>query len=219
MNIRGMGMGLALLVGVAQADSVTFAMGNVFSGSGSPSGAPTLTIDDEGTPGDVKFVFDATPLSSGTEKIAAWYLNTAFDLSSGGTFSGFTNILGYVTGVSLSRTFNSTAGAFKADGDGYYDWVFGFPTSGSGAFADGDKFSFVFSYPGITASAFDAWSLSGPNSNAGPFQSAIHLLGTGAGGQESLWISEGGGYTIPEPAFALLALLGLMGGLLARRRS
>lgn len=213
---------LALAAG-ARADSITFVMDNVFSGSGTPSGAPTVTIDDEGTPGSVKFTFDATPLSSASEFIGKWYFNTSVALL-GGVFTGFTNISGITVITDLDRTFNTTDAGFKADGDGYYDWVFDFANPNPGRFADGDSFSFYYSSPGITAQTFNVLGISGPGSNYGPFKSAIHLQGTGDDGEGSLWISDGtgtggGGGNIPEPGLALLALLGIAGGIVARRRS
>jgi hypothetical protein len=228
MRARGLGAALCVLAlaAVASADAITFEMSNVFSGSGTPSGVPKVTIDDQGTAGSVKFTFDMTDLGPSAEFITGWYFNTAVNLSAIGTFSGFTNILGYVSGISISRTFNTTLSAFKADGDGYYDWLFGFATSGSARFQDGEKFSFYYSAPGITAQTFNVLGLAGPGSNTGPFKSAIHLQGVGPTGGQSLWISEGGtkppdggGGGIPEPSFGLLVLLGIFGGLIAGRRT
>jgi hypothetical protein len=122
----------------------------------------------------------------------------------------------------LSRTFNTTDPGFKADGDGYYDWVFSFATSGAARFRDGDKFSFYYTSPGITAQTFNVLGISGPGSTSGPFRSAIHLQGVAPYGQNSLWISDGNGSTpppngVPEPGLAVLALLGLAGCFLVRR--
>ncbi|MCK6462059.1 MAG: hypothetical protein L6Q95_19425, partial [Planctomycetes bacterium] len=128
MSTRSMGAAFCVVLALAagaRADSITFVMDNVFSGSGTPSGAPTVTIDDEGTAGSVKFIFDATPLSSSSEFIGKWYFNTSVALL-GGTFFGFTNIAGITLVTDLDRTFNTTDAGFKADGDGYYDWVFDF---------------------------------------------------------------------------------------------
>lgn len=226
MSIRGLGMAACVILTLAagaQADSVTFVMDNPFSGSGTPTGAPKVTIDDEGTAGSVKFIFDATDLGPSSEFIAKWYFNTNVALL-GGTFSAFTNIIGTVGSIDLDRAFNTTDSDFKADGDGYYDWVFDFANSGSSRFQDGEKFSFVYSAPGITAQTFNVLGMSGPGSNHGPFKTAVHVQGIGPYGTQSLWISEtagttgGGGTQVPEPAFALLALLGFAGTLARRLR-
>lgn len=245
MTKRGMRVAalcaVLMLAGAAQADSITFVMDDVFHGTATPSGSPTVTIDDEGTPGDVKFTFSAIGLSSSSEFISKWFFNTAIDLSAVGTISGFTQITGTTAAPSLAKSFNATTGQFKADSDGYYDWVFDFTTSGAGGganrFGDGDSFSFYYTYAGITAGAFDVLSLMAPDSIAGPFESAIHLQGIIVGtGTDSVWMSnewyedpEDPEYpedpedpenptTVPEPGFALLAILGIV-GVVARRRA
>jgi MYXO-CTERM domain-containing protein len=221
MKAVAVAIALSVLVGTAQADSITFAMANPFSGPGTPSGVPTVTIDDGGGTGSVTFTFDMTNLGPSDEFISQWFFNTAIDLSATGSFSAFTNIVGTTTDptAGVQRTFDTTLAAFKADGDGFYDWVFDFPTAGNdaGRFEDGDKFSFVYTAGGITAQTFNVLGLDGPGSTAGPFKSAIHLQGTTTG---SVWLSEGtpDTGTIPEPSLALLALLGIA-GVLARRRS
>jgi MYXO-CTERM domain-containing protein len=210
------------LAGFAQADAITISMDNVFSGTGTPTGVPTLTIDDEGTAGSVKFIFDATDLGPSSEFIGLWFINTAIDLSATGSFSGLTNITGVTNMPTVYRTFNTTDAGFKADGDGYYDWVFDFANGGAGKFQDGDSFYFYYYAPGITAATFDVLGISGPGSNSGPFKSAIHLQGVGTDGANSLWISDGSAPPpngVPEPGLALLALIGLAGGLLSRRRA
>jgi hypothetical protein len=211
------------LSGVAHADSITFFMTNPFSGPGTATGVPKVTIDDEGSAGDVKFTFDMTDLGPSDEFISLWFFNTSIDLSATGSFSLFTNITGITTDptAGVLRAFNTTSdSAFRADGDGFYDWVFEFPTAGNdaGRFEDGDSFSFYYTAPGITAQTFNVTGLAGPGAdNPGPFKSAIHLQGTATG---SVWISEGDPDTqqIPEPGLAILVLLGIA-GVFVRRRS
>jgi hypothetical protein len=199
----------ALLLGAfgvsARADSITYVMDNVYSGSGTPSGAPKVTIDDGGTSGSVKFTFDATGLDSPFEKIDKWYFNTAFNIA-GGTVTGFTNLSGFVSFPSFPYSFNNTTGSFKAGGDGYFDLIVNFANSGSGTFKDDEIFSFHVNKPGITASTFDAWSIPS-GSGKGPFQSAVHLQGVGPCGDESVWLSATVRSPVSEPALALLGLV------------
>lgn len=215
---------LALAAG-ARADSITFEMSNVFNGATTPSGAPTATIDDMGGTGSVLFTLDLTDLGPSAEKIGAWYFNTLVDIA-GFTVTGYDDLIGTVTMPAFAYSFNSTAGSFKADGDGYFDLVLDFATGGAGAFDDGERISFLINFAGITAATFDGMSLSS-GSDTGPFGSALHIQGVGAN-SVSLWLSEGGGTDpdpdpdpdpVPEPGLALLALLGIAGGLVARRRS
>lgn len=222
-SVRAAACAILALAASARADSITFDMNNVYNGASTPSGTPTATIDDQGGTGSVLFTLDLTDLGPSAEKIGAWYFNTIIDIS-GFTVTGYSVPVGTVTQPTFVYGFDATTGAFKADGDGYFDLVLDFDTNTGAAFEDGEVISFFLNFPGITAATFDTDSLPSPGGGTGPFDSALHIQGVGPN-EESLWISgtgttvPGGGGTIPEPGLALLAIVGIAGGIVARRRS
>jgi hypothetical protein len=182
-----------------------------FSGGTPPVGAaPWLraTFDDGGGAGKVNLKFEATNLT-GSEFVSGLYFNLDPALSPAAlTFGSITKV-----GTFDDPTISTGTDLFKADGDGKFDLLFEFSTSGQGGgslrFGAGESMSLDISAPGLTASSFNF--LSAPDGGHGPFYTAAHVQSIGAG-DASGWV------TVPEPSSWLLAGLAALGCLLVRRR-
>ena len=154
--------------------------------------------------------FTATNLT-GDEYISEWFLNLdpALDV----TQLSFT--LQNQTGSFEIPTIGQTTNGFKADGDGFFDIILNFNSTGTATnaqrFTAGDSIRYSVSSTGGTVLASSFSFLSVPSGGDGPFYSAAHVNSTGAGGLESRWIAA-----VPEPSSALLLIAGA--GLLGRRR-
>jgi hypothetical protein len=176
----------------ALADSITITLDDDW-GSDPGSGSPTITFDDGGGTGSVTVTMDLSGLSSTTEFVSRWYLNSAVDPDDF-TFAYEASDSTGPAASSIATTFNVKDSAFRADGDGYYDIVFFFPTSG-GTFGDDEVVVYTIEGDGITASTFNVMGLSHGPGTPGPFSSAVKLQGTDGGGG-STWI---GGAPQPQP--------------------
>lgn len=202
--------GIVVLFGcaatVAQA-SVVYDFDTEFSGGTAPSGpAPwiTATFSDTSTPGQVKLSITTAGLTS-SEKISGVYFNldptlVPNDLS----FASLNGGPGTVNDSSLQVGENQ----FMADGDGKYDILLSYPTSGV-TFSGGDTSSFDITYTG--SGTFDAASfyfLSFPAGGHGPFHAAAHVLNTSASGGSD-WVAPVS--PVPLPSSLPLLAAGLFG--------
>ena len=118
--------------------------------------------------------------------------------------------------------------AYKADGDGYHDWGFLFPTDGASRFFAGSK-TFYLSGVGAVIAEADFNSL-GTDSGNGQYRSAAHIQGIPGTPTCSGWVGDSGGSpggassgscsAVPEPLYSGLALTGTLIAFayLARRR-
>jgi hypothetical protein len=127
------------------------------------------------------------------------------------------------TGATAYQGYSFSSNAFKADGDGFFDWFIDL-SSNPPRFDGGDTLSFDFA--GATLSLFNSISVNGPEGKNG-FLFATHAQGLVNGG--SGWFN--GQLTptstpfdvtpVPEPETYALMLAGLaaVGGIARRRKS
>ena len=196
-----------------EASGATFSLGfsSVFSGTGPGGSAPWVTATYTDVAGGVQLDIQATGLST-PEGLHSVYFNLDPALSP--TSVSFTH-----TGGELATVGRGT-NAYKADGDGRYDFLLDFGTGGS-AMQGGEFSRYRLSGPAtLTVASFNF--LSQPSGGHGPFLAAAHVQGTGAGGLDSGWVSAsvtGGGPVSQVPLPPALGLLGsALGVMLVRFR-
>ena len=211
----------ALLISPAQATSVTFNLGTVFSDDSiAPDGtAPyaTVVFDDGGTSGSVTMTLTVSP-NVGQAILTELYINFDPDLDLGALELEYDETS---TGDEASNPINIGTNAFQADGDGLYDILFDFPPppemGGNDEFLSAGEVVIydIISEDAINANSFNFLSAPGGNDN-GPFLAAVKFNRTGPLQEDSAWVGAG---VIPVPAAVWLfgsGLIGLVG--VARRR-
>jgi hypothetical protein len=202
--------GVLAAASVASADFLAIDLNFEFSGATAPSGsAPWLRAEfSSSTAGEVDLKLISL-LHGDNEKITKWTFNLDPALSATGL-----NVTH--DGGQAPASVSKGVDAFKADGDGYFDLLFSFPTSGN-TFGKGETAEFtITSADPITAASFAYLSVNGPPSKNG-FMSAAHVQGIGPGGGQSGWIAP---TMVPLPAPVALggAGLALAAGMGAWRR-
>lgn len=144
-------------VGPLAAGTVVFDSSLEFSNGTAPAGSPPwlrATFDDGGS-GKVSLKFEATNLTL-SELVSGLYFNLDPTLNPLNlTFGPITKV-----GTFDDPTISTGVDAFKADGDGKYDLLFGFETSGkdggSHRFSVGDSMSLDISgIATLTANSFN----------------------------------------------------------------
>jgi len=195
----GIFMALLGLSAVVQATTITYTDFVKFSGSGSGTPDVTATIEDFGA-NTVKITMFGPGLLS-SDKITEWYFNVTLP---GLTSGDFTNIGAQTGGVAVAYDDN------KADGDGKYDILFTFPTSGD-TFIGTDQS--VWQVTKNELDALDFADLAFPAGGLGPYYSAVKL-GNAYWGTETNPAPE----PIPEPGMLVLLSAGLLGLWAVRRR-
>ena len=214
--------GLSLSLMSAPASAVLFSFTAEFSGTGATCAnatCATLSAVQDGS--DVDFLLTAN--LTGPEKITNLYGNK--DPFDGLLPTDFANVGGtYITvdggtAAAAVRGADETNAAFKADGDGYFDWRWDFNTSDP-TLNGSDTFAWTILDASLE-SIVDAISVNGSPGKNG-FTFAMHVQGLGARGGLSGWFyavrEDGGGGETEIPAPSVLALVGLGLGMIRLRR-
>jgi hypothetical protein len=206
---------LALAAAAASAGAVTVGFENEFSGgtncANAVTGCSILSAVQTGT----GVHFDLQGTMAPGEFITGLYGNY------NGAPLAISNVAG--TGATAYQGYSFSSNAFKADGDGFFDWFIDL-SSNPPRFDGGDTLSFDFA--GATLSLFNSISVNGPEGKNG-FLFATHAQGLVNGG--SGWFN--GQLTptstpfdvtpVPEPETYALMLAGLaaVGGIARRRKA
>jgi len=193
---------LISMTGQAQALILNNELNIEYSGGTAPSGPTpwiTATFIDVGT-NQVQLNMTAGNLV-GSENISGWYFNfdDALNLNSLNIDENNTSAVGSIT---VTKDENN----LKADGDGKYDFMFAFPTSGN-LFTSGETVVYDLTYTGGTMDISSFNFLSSPSGGHGPFYSAAHIqnIGVGSGGG---WIANETTTVVPEPISSTLFIVG-----------
>jgi len=200
---------------MARADTITMNFNNSFSDGGAPpqGSAPWLVaVFQDTTTNHVSLTLTAPNLTTNKgniENAEAWYFNstTALTIAHTGGTATYTGAAAF------------SVDAYKADGDGWYDFVLNFQTGDSG-FTQGETATFDLTGTGLTAANF--LSQSNPlGGGSTPYYAAAHIQSTGANGNGSAWVApqvssvpnEEPPPVVPLPpgAWAGTCLLGLLG--------
>lgn len=235
MKVRSFIAGLAVasvftyVPATASAAVLVFNLDYEFSGGTAPAGTSPwvrATFEDL-VGGGVRLTISNLGLTA-SEINADFYFN----------FNPAKNAASVHSGISLPGTGTHTAwdfyasgnNAWKADGDGFFDFNINFPPPGDDVFTAGETFVLEFAAStGVTTADFNFPSVDGPVGKTG-FYAAAHIQRIGSNAQNSGWIGARGsgngggpgnsnGNDVPEPAtLALIGLGALAIGALRRRR-
>jgi hypothetical protein len=187
------------------ANALPVNLSNVFSGTinaAGPYAQVTLTQVTNGVQ------FDVTNLTAGNlEGGSSKLFEFSFNYKGSATLTHPTDPTGWVIN-------GYTSDAYKADGDGSFDFL----VAGIGETFLGTGNTLTFTIAGDTnVNNFIDDSVGG---DKGAFKFAAHIgsLANPAGG--SAWVGDGTGVTLPEPGTMILLGLGLLGlGIVVRKRS
>jgi hypothetical protein len=208
--MKGWVAGLLLAAAALPANAVPFSFSHEFSGSGfscANGACATLSVVQHGS--NVDFLLTAS-LAPG-EFVTGLYGNR--DPFVAHTAAEFASRAG--TGANAALPLTSGLNGYKADGDGFFDYVWDFETANSGPRLDGtDTFSWTFFNTSLD-DVVDAMSVNGPSGKTG-FTFALKVQGLG--NQGSGWFNSTITQQVSEPATAALLALALLAMGFVRRR-
>ena len=172
-----------LMTCISFAFSLTVPLNFEFSGGMAPKGtAPWLTATFENVSANTVRLTMSTANLVVSEFVGEWYFNFNPSLNP----SNLTFV--YKSGVSAA-TISKGANAFKADGDGYFDFKFAFTAN---TFTKVLTSVYEITYTSaITDASFNYKSSPDPMfASTGSYTSAAHIQGIGTGATGSGWIGE-----------------------------
>ncbi len=202
---------LISLTGQANADILTYNLDYTFSGT-NPAGLPpwtTATFTDL-SGGSVQLTMSNSNLVD-PEFVSNWLFN--FNDSLNVANLTFTPVNNTASVPIISTGLNG----YKADGDGYFDIKFAFPTANTdNRFIGGETVTYNISYTSpITISEFNFLSYDG--GGAGQYKTGAHIQGIDPNDSTvSGWIGTTTATVVPEPISSTLFIVG--GAVLGFRR-
>jgi hypothetical protein len=213
--------------------SIAINLNTEFSGATAPAGSTSwlvATFEDQGG-GVVRLTMDASGLV-GTEFVSEWSFNLDNVTPLDPTLLTFTAVdISDIPGFSTAADIDTGVDAFQADGDGKFDILFNFPTSGAGGgvarFTTGESVVIDITYGGVGTFNEGSFNFgSAPGGGNGTFHSAAHVQSIGTSGSGSGWVGNtdrpvvGQGGDVPEAASLIVWLLLVSSAFLAvpRRR-
>jgi hypothetical protein len=200
----------------ADAAMTTLDLNFVFSGTAPGESQPWLTLNfQDVAPNTVQLTFNAVNLPATGEFVSGWYVNFNPALDSDLSKLSF-SIVSNPTGLANSNI-SVGADAFGADGDGLYDLLFNFPTSGT-TFTSGEKVVVdVSGLNGFSVNESDFLYQSTKRGGNGVYYSAAHVQAESGGA--SGWVGATAVSVIPEPtSYAAIAGVLVLGLVAWRRR-
>jgi hypothetical protein len=193
----------------ALAATYSYVFSNEFSGGTPPDGTPpwaTLSFSD--VVGGVQLSLSLMGLVA-PESVKGFYFNFGANPGDATTASRLGGLTFTHTGGDAATSIDRGGSTpllnqYKADGDGYFDIRFNFPSGGG--FNAGEQSVYLISGSSVSAADFNSQSLTGGGN--GIWYAAMHVQNTGTGNGGSGWV----GATvspIPEPQTYAMLLAGI----------
>lgn len=233
---------VASLTGQAEADTLTYTLDTQYNTTGTEPGAmgPWLQTefdDSVGGSNTVRVTFDVLSIDTG-EYVSNWYINFNDSLDASLLSVVAVNDTDIPTFDPMIDFYSGTAecepNTCRADGDGVYDMMFAFDTSGANGgvnrFTNGETAVFDITYSGGDIDIYSFIDVSEMGGGQGTYNIAAHVqsitqdasgtpltvCGNGLGindpannGSCSGWLANGSaGVIVPEPVSSTLFLVG-----------